>query len=64
MILTIAICVQINTIESATKTVGSTLKDNSGLKDELLSVQGNHENLYKELEQKKQILETTRQTAA
>ncbi len=64
MILTMAICVQINTIEAATKTVGSTLKDNNGLKDELLSVQGNYENLYKELEQKKQILEKTRQTAA
>ena len=49
MILTMAICVQIKTIESATKTVGSTLKDNSGLKDELLSVQGNYKNLYKEL---------------
>lgn len=64
MILTIAICIQIKTIESATKTVGSTLKDNNDLKDELLSVQGNYENLYKQLEERKQTLESTRQSAA
>ena len=63
MVLTIAIFVQIKTIESATKTVGTTLKDNSGLRDELLSAQGNYENLYKELEQKERKLEETRQTA-
>lgn len=64
MILTMAICIQINTIDAATKTVGTTLKDNSDLKDELLSVQGSYESLYKELEEKKQNLELTRQTAA
>ncbi len=64
MILTMAICIQINTIESATKTVGTTLKDNNGLRDELLSVQGNYENLYKQLEEKKKTLESTRQLAA
>jgi len=30
MILTIAICVQISTINAATEKVGTTLKDNSG----------------------------------
>ncbi len=64
MILTMAICVQINTINSATKTVGTTLKDNSGLRDELLSVQGSYDNLYKELEEKGERLEKIRQTAA
>lgn len=64
MILVIAICVQINTIESATENVGTTLKDNSGLKDELLSLQGKYESLYKELENKEEQLEKTRQTAA
>ncbi len=64
MLLTMAICIQINTIDAATKTVGTTLKDNSGLRDELLSVQGNYENLYKELNEKKQILEQTRKMAA
>lgn len=64
MLLTMAICVQINTIETATETVGTTLKDNSGLRDELLSVQGKYEALYKELEYKEKKLEETRQTAA
>ncbi len=64
MLLTMAICIQINTINASTKTVGTTLKDNSGLRDELLSVQGNYENLYKELDEKKQKLEEIRQMAA
>lgn len=64
MVLTIAICVQINTIKDATKTVGTTLRDNSGLRDELLSVQGEYESLYKDLEEREKILEETRQAAA
>lgn len=64
MILTMAICIQINTIDSATKTVGTTLRDNSGLRDELLSMQGRYESLYKELEDKERKLEASRQTAA
>ena len=64
MLLTIAICVQINTIDAATETIGTTLKDNSGLRDELLSVQGKYENLYRELEEKEKKLEEARQTAA
>ena len=64
MLLTIAICVQINTIDAATETIGTTLKDNSGLRDELLSVQGKYENLYRELEEKEKKLEEARQTAS
>ena len=64
MVLTIAICVQINTIEEATNTVGTTLRDNSGLKDELLSVQGKYQSLYSELEKSEKTLEATRQMAA
>lgn len=64
MALTMAICVQINTIDSATKTVGTTLRDNNGLRDELLSVQGKYEILYKELENKEKLLEQTRQLAS
>lgn len=64
MLLTIAICVQINTIDTATETIGTTLRDNSGLRDELLSVQGKYESLYKELEEKEKKLEEARQTAA
>lgn len=64
MILTIAICVQINTIDDATKIVGTTLRDSNGLRDELLSVQGEYEMLYKELEERETILEGTRKAAA
>ena len=64
MLLVMAICIQINTIKSATKTVGTTLKDNSGLKDELLNSQGKYEALYKELESKEQKLEQVRLNAA
>lgn len=64
MVLTMAICVQINTIDSATKTVGTTLRDNNGLRDELLNVQGKYEISYKELENKEKLLEQTRQLAS
>ena len=64
MVLSIAICVQINTINDATKTVGTTLRDNNGLRDELLSIQGKYEAAYKELEEREKTLETTRQMAA
>lgn len=64
MMLVMAICIQINTIKSATETVGTTLKDNSGLKDELLSCQGKYEELYKELENKEKQLEQVRLSAA
>ncbi len=64
MILVIAICVQINTIKSSTQNVGTNLRDNSGLRDELLSIQGKYESLYEELEEKEKVLEETRQNAA
>lgn len=64
MMLVMAICIQINTIKTATETVGTTLKDNSGLRDELLSCQGKYEELYKELENKEKQLEQVRLSAA
>ena len=64
MLLVMAICIQINTIEAATKSVGTTLKDNSDLKDELLKCQGEYESLYKELEDKEEKLEEVRLNAA
>ena len=64
MLLVMAICIQINTIKSATKTVGTTLKDNSGLKNALLNSQGKYEALYRELESKEQKLEQVRLNAA
>lgn len=63
MLLTMAIFIQINTIELATESVGSVLKDNSGLKDELLSMQGKYKELYKELEEKEKELEQVRLNA-
>ena len=60
MLLVMAICIQINTIEAATKSVGTTLKDNSDLKDELLKWQGKYESLYKEVEEKEKKLEEVR----
>lgn len=64
MLLTMAIFIQMNTIKLATESVGSTIKDNTGLKDELLNLQGKYESLYKELEQKEEKLEEVRLNAA
>ncbi len=64
MLLVMSIFIQINTIESATKNVGSTLKDNSNLRDELISTQGKYDALYKELENKEEQLEQVRQSAS
>lgn len=64
MLLVMAICIQINTIDKATKSVGTTLKDNSDLKDELLKRQGEYELLYKELESKQEKLEEVRLSAS
>jgi len=64
MVLTIAICVQINTIKASTENVGTNLRDNSGLRDELLNIQGKYKSLQNELETKTKKLEQTRQTAA
>lgn len=64
MMLVIAICVQINTIKASTVNVGTNLRDNSGLRDELLSIQGKYQTLYQELENKEKVLVETRQNAA
>lgn len=64
MILVIGICIQINTIKSATENVGITLKDNSDLKEELLRVQGTYETLYKSLEKAEEQLTDVRQEAS
>lgn len=64
MVLVIAICVQINTIKASTANVGTTLRDNSGLRDELLNIQGKYQSLYQELENKEKVLVETRQNAA
>ena len=64
MFLTMAICIQIKTIDVATKEVGTTLKDNSGLRDEYISVQAKYETIKNTLESRINKLEEVRQTAA
>lgn len=58
-----AIFIQMNTIKSVTKSVGSTLRDNSDLKDELLSLQDKYKELYNQLEKKEAKLEKVRLNA-
>ena len=63
MILTIAIIVQMRTIEKATKTVGTGISDNSGLKDEFLKSQDEYNLAYKQLEEAEKKLEEVRNQA-
>lgn len=64
MILVMAICIQIKTINKATVNVGTTLRDNNNLKDELLASQGKYEALKKTLEKKQKELEKVRLVAS
>lgn len=63
MILTISIAIQIRTIETATKTVGTGINDNSGLKDEFLKSQEEYNTAYKKLEEAEKRLEEVRNQA-
>ena len=64
MLLVMGICIQIKTIKSATLTVGTTLKDNKDLKDELLISQTKYEAIKKNLENKQKELEKIRLSAS
>lgn len=64
MLLVMAICIQMKTISKATIKVGTTLKDNNDLRDELLLSQGKYESLRKELENKEKDLEEVRLLAS
>ena len=56
IILTIAICVQVKTVEDAEKEIGkNTLSTNDGLRDEVLKLREKYNNEYKELETFKKI---------
>lgn len=61
-LLTIAICVQIRTMNSASSTVSQTLSDN-GLRDQVLKMKEKYDNAYKDLENAEQELEKIRQDA-
>lgn len=62
LILTLAICVQIRTMNSANSTVSQTLSDN-GLRDEVLRIKEKYDNTYRELENAQKKLEEARQSA-
>ena len=62
MLLTIAIMMQLNTINEATKIVGTSYAEDK-LKEEVLRWKENSESLYKTLEEKETELEKTRQEA-
>ena len=62
LLLTLAICVQIRTMNSANSTVSQTLSDN-GLRDEVLKMKEKYDNTYKELENMQKRLEEVRQSA-
>lgn len=63
MLLTIGICVQIKTIDEAKLTIGTTLNDNSELKDEVLRWKERYDNVYRELENTEERLEQVRKKA-
>ena len=56
LLLTVAICVQIKTMNSANSTVSQTLEDN-GLRDEVLKMKEKYDNTYQELERAQKELE-------
>ena len=63
LLLTIAICVQIKTMNSANSTVTQTLEDNA-LRDEVLKMKERYDNAYQELGQAQKKLEEVRQSAS
>ena len=63
-VLTYAIILQINTVESMTSSVGTVISDNNDLKDQLLRWQENYKKMYSKLEETEQKLEVIRTQAA
>ncbi len=63
LVLTFAIFVQTKTIDEATKKVGTNVRDNSALRDELFSWQSKYKESYKQLEILQAKLEETRKKA-
>ncbi len=62
VVLTFAICVQLKTIDEASKLVSSSFTAN-GLRDEVLKWRQNYEDIHEELEQAEQKLERVRKLA-
>ena len=63
-LLTIAIFVQINTVESITEEEGISLNDNAELKDEVLKWRQNYKDAYEQLEEVELRLEEVRTEAS
>lgn len=63
LMLTYAICVQINTIKSASENLEGSVNDNAELKDEYLKWQSNYKTMYSSLEKAEKELENNRQSA-
>lgn len=62
-LLTVAMCIQIKTVEDANKEVGQTMSSNDGLRDEVLQIREKYNNKYAELENAEQQLEQIRAQA-
>ena len=58
-LLTIALCVQIKTMNSANSTVSQSLADNE-LRDEVLRMKEKYDNAYRDLQNAQKELETIR----
>ena len=63
-VLTIAIFIQIKTVEGITEEEGISLNDNAELKDEVLRWRQNYKDAYKQLEEAEERLEEVRTEAA
>lgn len=64
LILTIAIFIQIKTVESITNEQGISLNDNSELKDEVLKWRQAYKDVYNQLEETEERLESARTQAS
>lgn len=63
LVLVLAICIQIRTIEEASSVVGSSLNDNGEMKDKVLEAQEDYKEIYAKLEREEEKLEEIRQIA-
>ena len=63
-LLTIAICIQIKTMDDAENEVGRTSANNRGLRDEILTIRDRYNEVYRELESAESELEQVRAQAA
>lgn len=63
LILVLAICIQMRTIEEASSVVGSSLNDNGEMKDKVLEAQEDYKEIYAKLEKSEKKLEEIRKIA-